>query len=279
MIAEQKKMLVTERLVKIMEEAKAIGKDSKNVSQGFMFRGIDAVMNHLHPIFAKHGVIVLPEVLEDKSEDRQTQKGSNLIYRIAKIKFHFVGADGDEVCATVMGEGMDSGDKAMNKAMAVALKYALTQMLLLPYDEVDPDGESHEPSTKTTQLKPAEKPAPAKVNPNTEVNTSDVVGKQGTMIMEEMPEVKQRDGTNKNGKPYTRFYFKNQADGIYYSTFDRNLSDEMKTLQGQRVEASFKEGINLTSRDVVGICIIRESSPETEVFNDKNAVGDDQLPF
>ena len=49
-----------------------------------------------------------------------------------------------------MGEGMDSGDKAATKAMAVALKYALTQMLLLPYDEVDPDKTTPPPSTPTT---------------------------------------------------------------------------------------------------------------------------------
>jgi hypothetical protein len=52
----------------------------------------------------------------------------------------------------------------------------------------------------------------------------------------------------------------------------------MMNLQGERVEVSFKEGINLTSRDVTGICIIRESAPETDVFNAKNAVGDD-IPF
>ena len=174
--------------------------------------------------------------------------------------------------------------QSFGSAWTYARRYGLAAICGLTSEDDDAGtaGKKHGVDTHTGPVsKPEERPAPAtaKVNPNTEVNTSDVVGKQGTIIMEEMPEVKQKDGTNKNGKPYTRFYFKNQADGIYYSTFDRNLSDEMKTLQGQRVEASFKEGINLTSRDVVGICIIRESSPETEVFNDKNAVGDDQLPF
>jgi len=140
-------MQIYKSLGDIMAEAKAIGKDSTNQSQGFKFRGIDAVMNHLHPVFAKHGVIVLPEVLEDRTEDRVTAKGSNLIYRVLRIKFNFTSAvDGSAASATVIGEGMDSGDKAANKAMAVGLKYALSQMLLLPYDEVDPDGETHEPS-------------------------------------------------------------------------------------------------------------------------------------
>lgn len=137
-----------------MAEVKAIGKDSKNEKQGFNFRGIDAVMNHLHPIFAKHGVIILPEVLEDKSEERKTQRGGNLIYRILRIAFSFTASDGSQARCVVVGEGMDMADKAANKAMAIALKYALTQMLLLPFDEVDPDAHAMPPS------EPAKKQTP-----------------------------------------------------------------------------------------------------------------------
>jgi len=146
---------VQQELAAIMLDAKAIGKASRNQSQGFNFRGIDAVMNHLHPIFAKHGVIILPEVLAERTEERQTKHGGNLIYRVLTVRFRFTAADGSSVCSTVIGEGMDSGDKAANKAMAVALKYALTQMLLLPYDEIDPDATMPPPSTR--------KPLPADV--------------------------------------------------------------------------------------------------------------------
>jgi hypothetical protein len=135
-------------LAKIMRFAKAIGKDSQNSQQGFRFRGIDAVMNNLHPLFADAGVVILPNVLEDRVEERQTKSGGNLIYRVLKIRFDFAAEDGSMASATVIGEGMDSGDKASNKAMAVALKYALTQLLLLPYDEVDPDAETPPPSER-----------------------------------------------------------------------------------------------------------------------------------
>ena len=38
---------------------------------------------------------------------------------------------------------MDSGDKATNKAMAIAMKYALFQVFCIPTDEMkDPDGET-----------------------------------------------------------------------------------------------------------------------------------------
>lgn len=140
------------RLAAIMREAKAIGKDTQNTQQGFKFRGIDAVMNHLHPLFAKHSVIVLPEIESERSEERQTRSGGNLIYRVLKIKYRFCCDNGEASCS-VMAEGMDSGDKACAKCLAIGLKYALTQMLLLPYDEVDPDAET-QPESKPKHPQP-----------------------------------------------------------------------------------------------------------------------------
>ena len=39
---------------------------------------------------------------------------------------------------------MDSGDKATNKAMSIAMKYAMFQLFMIPTEAVDPDGECHE---------------------------------------------------------------------------------------------------------------------------------------
>ena len=136
----------------IMDEIGHIGKDKKNQQQGFMFRGIDKVMNTMKPLMAKHGVFAVPEVVETQRSERTTKSGGNLIYTIHKIKYHFVASDGSEVCATVVGEGMDSADKSSNKAMAVAFKYACFQVFCIPTDEMakdDPDGYSPESSVPT----------------------------------------------------------------------------------------------------------------------------------
>jgi hypothetical protein len=159
---------IASRLCKIALDVKAIGKDRTNDQQRFQFRGIDTVMNHLHPLFSKYSVVILPEVLDDRTEERQSRNGGNLIYRILKIKYHFVADDGSELCCVVIGEGMDSGDKAANKAMAVALKYALSQTLLLPYDEVDPDAETHPESTPKKPNRTAVPPPDPKAATKTE---------------------------------------------------------------------------------------------------------------
>lgn len=135
-------MEITKSLCAITTEIGSIGKNKKNAQQGYSFRGIDDLMNALHPLFAKYGVIVVPEVLESIREERFTAKGGSLISAILKVKYHFTGLDGSEICATVIGEGMDTADKASNKALAVAYKYACFQIFCIPTEEVaavDPD--------------------------------------------------------------------------------------------------------------------------------------------
>lgn len=129
-------------LCAIAKEIGAIGKTKKNQQQGFMFRGIDDVMNTLHPLLAEYGVTIIPEVMNTHREERTTKSGGNLIYTIHTIKFHFTAIDGSEVCAVVVGEGMDSADKSSNKAMAIAYKYACFQVFCIPTEEMakaDPD--------------------------------------------------------------------------------------------------------------------------------------------
>ena len=140
---------IYQAIADIMAEVEAIGKNQKNQQQGFKFRGIDDVYNAIHPLFAKHGVFTVPTVVNERTEDRVTKSGGNLIYRVLTIQYSFFAVDGSHVDATVIGEGMDSGDKAANKAMAVGHKYALLQVLCIPTEDmVDPDSETQEPSRK-----------------------------------------------------------------------------------------------------------------------------------
>jgi hypothetical protein len=138
---------IYQAIASVMQEVEAIGKNQKNQQQGFRFRGIDDVYNAIHPVFAKHGVFSTTNVVAERTEERQTSRGGNLIYRILTIEYTFYASDGSSVKETIIGEGMDSGDKAANKAMAIAHKYALLQLLCIPTEDmVDPDSEAQEPS-------------------------------------------------------------------------------------------------------------------------------------
>lgn len=135
---EEKK--IYKALTSIIGEVNAIGKNNKNQQQGFMFRGIDDVMNELHNLFGKYKVVVIPEVLDYVVDEKQTQKGTIMYQTRTRVNFHFVAEDGSEVVTTNVGEAMDSADKGMNKTMSCALKYALMQMFLIPTKDIeDPD--------------------------------------------------------------------------------------------------------------------------------------------
>lgn len=139
---KEKKKNIYETINLIMMEVPAIGKNKKNPKQNYNFRSIDDVMNKLQPLFAKFKLFVTPEILEHTREERRTSAGGVLLYSICKIKYTFYAEDGSSVETIVIGEGMDSGDKASNKAMAVALKYALFQVFCIPTEELkDPDNE------------------------------------------------------------------------------------------------------------------------------------------
>lgn len=131
----------------VMKDIAAVGKDKEFKSKygGYKFRGIDDVMNALHPAMVKNKVFVVPVILEQTRESRTAQSGNIMVVSICKIRYEFYGEDGSCVSAIVIGEGMDTGDKATNKAMSIAFKYACFQVFCIPTEEMaDPDGERPE---------------------------------------------------------------------------------------------------------------------------------------
>lgn len=138
-------------LANVMEDVRQVAKSDRNTQQGFTFRGIDSVVNAVAPALRKHNVIVVPTVEDYAYETvtigrNQTQMGHVRL----KVIYTFHGPAGDSIAATVVGEAMDSGDKATAKAMSVCFRTALLQALALPTDEVDPDAVSYERAPKKT---------------------------------------------------------------------------------------------------------------------------------
>lgn len=107
-------MNIFESIAAIMAEIPAIGKGKKNQQQGFMYRGVDDVMNALQPLLAKYKVFVVPDVLSQTREERTTKNGTNMLYSLLHVRFTFFAEDGSNVVASVIGEGMDTADKASN---------------------------------------------------------------------------------------------------------------------------------------------------------------------
>ena len=155
--------LIYKKIIEVMQDINAISKGRKNDQQHFMFRGIDDVMNELHPTLAKCGVFVVPQVLDEARTTGKTKSGGDIFYTRLKINFTFYAEDGSHVDAVVIGEAMDTADKASNKALSIGLKYAMLQVFCIPTeDEKDPDAVSPQPAAGTMQQQPQQKKPAAK---------------------------------------------------------------------------------------------------------------------
>lgn len=121
-----------------------IAKDRTN-QQGstYKFRGIDDVYNAISPLLAKHGLVILPRMISRQCIERQTAKGSAIFYVTVEAEFDFVATeDGSKHTVRTFGEAMDMSDKATNKAMSAAYKYAAFQAFAIP-TEGDNDADAH----------------------------------------------------------------------------------------------------------------------------------------
>jgi hypothetical protein len=133
-----------------------ITKDRRNMQgSGYNFRGIDDVYNTIAPLLAKHGLCILPRVLSRECVERVSQKGGALFYVTVDAEFDFVSAeDGSKHIVKTFGEAMDSGDKATNKAMSAAYKYACFQAFSIPTEsDNDADAHTHTPTPKVSATK------------------------------------------------------------------------------------------------------------------------------
>jgi len=147
-------------MVAILKEisVEGIGKNRKNTQQGYAFRGVDDVMNAFAPLLAKHGLAIVPSFSDREVTERATKAGGAIFVVTVKGTFRLVAADGSSVeVGPIYGEASDTADKATNKAMATAFKYALFQAFCVPLEGVtggDADEQTHEIASRPKSIAP-----------------------------------------------------------------------------------------------------------------------------
>jgi hypothetical protein len=137
-----------------------ISKSRKNQGQNYQFRGIDEVMNALAPVLVDAKLAIFPRFTERQCEPRATAKGGVMWTATVRGDFDFVSTeDGSIVTATTYGEAQDSADKATNKAMSAAFKYACFQAFCIPTEgDGDHDADAVTPEPTRPALAPVIEP-------------------------------------------------------------------------------------------------------------------------
>lgn len=127
-----------------------IPKDRKNPQQGWNFRGIDDVLNALSPLLAKHHLVILPRIKNQKCEERVTKGGVAMFHTTLDVEYDFISAlDGSKHTVDSCGEIMNSSDKGIAGAMSIAYKLAVIQAFSIPIvGRPEPDEHYHEVISK-----------------------------------------------------------------------------------------------------------------------------------
>jgi hypothetical protein len=141
-------MKVYQAINAVQTELSKVGITKSRTNQqgaSYKFRGIDDIFNTISPMLAEHGLCILPRVLARECVERQTKAGGAIFYVTVEVEFDFVCAeDGRKHTVKTFGEAMDTSDKATNKAMSAAYKYAALQSFAIP-TEGDNDADAHTP--------------------------------------------------------------------------------------------------------------------------------------
>ena len=135
-------MTIHEIITDVRRDIGVIGKAERNTQQGFMFRGVDTILNRVGPAMEAHGLNCYPVLKTLESRDITSSKGTRMREVTVVVAYHYVGPEGDEIVAEVPGESADAGDKAVSKAMSVALRTAHIQTFQIPTGHADPDSQS-----------------------------------------------------------------------------------------------------------------------------------------
>jgi hypothetical protein len=128
-------LTIYQRILAIMSELKYVAKGEKTVNGQYRFVSHDSVTAKIHPLLVKHGVIIIPTVVECKQEGNRTQVKLDVIFRNAENA-------SDHFYVTHFGFGVDNGDKGIGKAVSYAFKYALLKTFCLETGE-DPDQDAN----------------------------------------------------------------------------------------------------------------------------------------
>lgn len=132
----------------LMSDLSALGisKAHYNRDQKFHFRSVDDVLNVLSPLLVKHRLLIMPRVINKSMTQMTSKSGAPRMHVSLTVEYDFVSVDdGSVYTARAEGEGMDSSDKATNKALSAAYKTLCIQALCIPTEgEPDADAEPAE---------------------------------------------------------------------------------------------------------------------------------------
>jgi hypothetical protein len=157
-----------QRMLSVADEAGPIVKDVSVTGFGGGYKGTshDAVVQAVRNACVKHGVMVLPSVVEFVETEVTFTKGGTAYKITVTMDTTFINADdgADRFTTRTVGIGVDSQDKGPGKAMSYAKKYALMMAFLMTTGDNDEERQDDQYTQKRAPAYGAQngqRPAPS----------------------------------------------------------------------------------------------------------------------
>ena len=145
-------------------------------SLGYSYAGEAALIAAIRPELVNNGIYVSVVDVSDVEHETYQTKNNTMNRVTLKAVIRFTHAPSQSYIDVVaLGEGADVGDKATNKALTGAYKYALRQTFCIETGD-DPDGESSEHQERAPRYEGRE--VPPDIERNFNMNDYEPVGVQ-----------------------------------------------------------------------------------------------------
>ena len=141
-----------QKLVDASKLIKAIQKDGQNKYQSYSFQSESAIKAAVKSAIETVGITIVPTYEITNRESWTNNKGT--VNHVIEVMGQFTITDGnDQIVGQMPGTGMDTGDKAVQKASTSAQKYFYKQLFNITDKDEDPDGANSNIGQQASQPK------------------------------------------------------------------------------------------------------------------------------
>lgn len=149
-------MSLYQKLAEVALECGYVQKDGKNNFHNYKYASASAVLGKVNEALYKRGIATSVRY-DIVSRDKQDKGWHTLVQ--CTVAFHHRGEDGnvESVSSSAFGEGVDTGDKSIAKAMTMALKYTFTSTFAISTGD---DPEADETTDMNQHVRPTALPDP-----------------------------------------------------------------------------------------------------------------------
>ena len=170
MTAEKKTLAA--KIAAISKDLGAIRKAGHNKEQGYDFIEYAAVSGKLRELLDKHGVAIIPSVVDRERDDITSKYGARGYHYTLKMHFTIVNADDkeDTIESDWLGESTDYGDKGVNKAETSGVKYFYMRLFNIS-EKSDADNDPDASSGSFEETKPTKAKKNVKADPRLNFDT------------------------------------------------------------------------------------------------------------